>query len=89
MSTTQSDSHQFTQLNWAVIGFLVSALALLAGCVYAILYCASGIDTSGHALGSDDAYISYRYAQNLVNGMASSSTLENASRATRISFMSC
>jgi hypothetical protein len=68
MSITQNDSRRFIGLNWAVIGFLISGLALLAGCAYAILYCASGIDTSGHALGSDDAYISYRYAQNLVNG---------------------
>jgi arabinofuranosyltransferase len=41
---------------------------LVAGCVYAALCCASGDDISGQVQGSDDAYISYRYARNAVAG---------------------
>jgi arabinofuranosyltransferase len=47
---------------------LACGALLLAGCLYAIAFCASATDVSGHARGSDDAYISYRYAQNLVHG---------------------
>jgi arabinofuranosyltransferase len=48
--------------------FFLSGLLLLAGCTYALLCCSSGFDVSGHAIGSDDAYISYRYSRNWVSG---------------------
>lgn len=48
---------------------VASAVVLLSG---ALLHVAAGysagIDTSEHALGVDDAYISFRYARNLVEG---------------------
>ncbi|MEA2604933.1 MAG: arabinofuranosyltransferase [Acidobacteriota bacterium] len=43
-------------------------LLLLAGCLLQILAGYSHPDLSGHAWGSDDAYISYRYALNLASG---------------------
>jgi hypothetical protein len=48
--------------------FGLSAAALLVGCAYTILFCASTRDISAHAQGTDDAYISYLYAKNLVSG---------------------
>jgi arabinofuranosyltransferase len=48
----------------------ISALLLVAilGAVAHFLFGFSHFDLSGNAWGSDDAYISYRYAQNLVDG---------------------
>jgi arabinofuranosyltransferase len=43
-------------------------LVLLAGTLVHALYGYSHEDLSGHAAGSDDAYISYRYARNLASG---------------------
>ena len=43
-------------------------LVLLAGTLVHALYGYSHEDLSGHATGSDDAYISYRYARNLAAG---------------------
>jgi hypothetical protein len=48
--------------------FFLPAMVLLAGCTYAVLFCSSSFDVSGHAVGSDDAYISYRYARSWVTG---------------------
>jgi hypothetical protein len=45
-----------------------AALLLVAGCLLQILAGYSHVDLSGHAWGSDDAYISYRYARNLAAG---------------------
>ena len=50
------------------LDLVLSACLLGLGCAYAILFCASTRDISGHAIGTDDAYISYRYAQNWVRG---------------------
>src|SRR5687768_10954266 len=47
---------------------LLGLCLLLIGCAYAVFFCASTRDISGHALGTDDAYISYRYARNWVAG---------------------
>jgi hypothetical protein len=47
---------------------LAAALLLVAGCLLQILAGYSHPDLSGHAWGSDDAYISYRYAQHLASG---------------------
>ncbi|MFL6290176.1 MAG: hypothetical protein ACJ759_04705, partial [Thermoanaerobaculia bacterium] len=45
------------------------ALAILAlGCLLQAAWGYSHSDLSGHAAGSDDAYISYRYAFNLLHG---------------------
>lgn len=50
--------------------FLVLSVLLLTttGVVIQYLYGFSWIDTSGHAFGSDDAYITYRYAHNFLSG---------------------
>jgi arabinofuranosyltransferase len=45
-----------------------AVLLLLAGCILQIVAGYSHPDLSGHAWGSDDAYISYRYAQHLASG---------------------
>lgn len=45
-----------------------AVLLLVAGCLLQILAGYSHPDLSGHAWGSDDAYISYRYARNLTAG---------------------
>ena len=50
---------------WAV---RAGVLVLLAGTLVHALYGYSHEDLSGHAMGSDDAYISYRYARNLAGG---------------------
>ena len=44
-------------------------LVLLAGTLVHARYGYSHEDLSGHAAGSDDAYISYRYARNLAGGL--------------------
>lgn len=50
-------------------GLLAAALAILAlGCLLQAAWGYSHADLSGHAAGSDDAYISYRYALNLIAG---------------------
>ncbi|HYX23309.1 MAG TPA: hypothetical protein VFC23_04085, partial [Thermoanaerobaculia bacterium] len=46
----------------------LALLLLLAGCLLQILAGYSHPDLSGHAWGSDDAYISYRYSQHLASG---------------------
>ncbi|HEX4963701.1 MAG TPA: hypothetical protein VF173_22940 [Thermoanaerobaculia bacterium] len=46
----------------------MAVLLLLAGCLLQIVAGYSHPDLSGHAWGSDDAYISYRYALNLASG---------------------
>src|SRR5947209_11278330 len=46
----------------------LASLLLLAGCILQILAGYSHPDLSGHAWGSDDAYISYRYSQHLASG---------------------
>lgn len=51
---------------WAVRAGVV---VLVAGTLLHALYGYSHEDLSGHAIGSDDAYISYRYARNLASGM--------------------
>jgi arabinofuranosyltransferase len=51
---------------WAV---RAAVLVLLAGTLVHALYGYSHEDLSGHAIGSDDAYISYRYARNLAAGL--------------------
>ncbi len=43
-------------------------LLAVAGCLVHTAFGYSAYDLSGHALGSDDAWISYRYAWNLANG---------------------
>ena len=50
---------------WAVA---VAALVLAAGCLAHFLFGFYSLDRGGHAWGSDDAYISFRYARNLVDG---------------------
>lgn len=52
---------------YRVIVFL-AALFLAAGSILQSLYGYTHGDLSGHAWGSDDAYISYRYARNLAEG---------------------
>jgi arabinofuranosyltransferase len=52
----------------APLELLLGLCLLLVGCAYAVFFCASTRDISGHALGTDDAYISYRYARNWVAG---------------------
>ncbi len=50
-------------------GLLAAALVLLAfGCLVQAARGYSSTDLSGHAEGTDDAYISYRYARNLIDG---------------------
>ncbi|MBW8875304.1 MAG: hypothetical protein JF614_10110 [Acidobacteria bacterium] len=46
----------------------LAVLLLVAGCLLQIFAGYSHPDLSGHAWGSDDAYISYRYAQHLASG---------------------
>jgi hypothetical protein len=53
---------------WVRVGLALSGLLALLGCIYAVAFCSSGPDISGHAVGVDDAYISYLYARNLVQG---------------------
>src|SRR6188768_521911 len=55
-------------LSRPALWFGLSAAMLLVGCAYTILFCASTRDISAHAQGTDDAYISYLYAKNLVSG---------------------
>ena len=43
-------------------------LILIFGCVLHSIAGYSFFDLTGHAFGSDDAYISYRYAENLIHG---------------------
>lgn len=52
---------------YRVIVFL-AALFLAAGSILHYLYGYTHADLSGHAWGSDNAYISYRYARNLAEG---------------------
>lgn len=47
---------------------LLAICIALGGCLAHLAYGQSWPETSGHAFGSDDAFISYRYAENLVNG---------------------
>ena len=47
---------------------LAAVLALLGGCVLQATWGYTHDDLSGHAEGSDDAFISFRYARNLVAG---------------------
>jgi arabinofuranosyltransferase len=47
---------------------LVSLFLGIACCLLQSLFGHSWITTSGHAFGSDDAYISFRYAENLFSG---------------------
>ncbi len=49
-------------------GLLLAILLLLGGSALHTVAGYSDKDLSGHAWGSDDAYISYRYARNLVEG---------------------
>lgn len=50
------------------IGLIAALLILLSGVVLQTLAGYSAEDNSGHAWGSDDAWISYRYARNLAHG---------------------
>jgi hypothetical protein len=52
----------------SAIALWASGLLLALGCAYAIALCSCSPDVGGHALGSDDAFISYRYARNWVEG---------------------
>src|SRR5688500_1706387 len=52
-------------MRWAIGA---GAAVLVAGTLVHALYGYSHEDLSGHAAGSDDAYISYRYARNLADG---------------------
>jgi len=47
-----------------ILGILLAVLVSSLHCMFGY----SQIDLSGHAWGSDDAYISYRYAENLIGG---------------------
>ncbi len=47
---------------------ILPVLVLVAGCVVQALYGYAHADRYGHAWGLDDAFISYRYAQNLYEG---------------------
>ncbi|QRY79837.1 hypothetical protein JVX91_01595 [Pseudomonas sp. PDNC002] len=51
--------------NWA-LAFVI--LIAVAGAIAHSWFGQSWVSTSGHAVGSDDAYISYRYASNFFNG---------------------
>jgi hypothetical protein len=57
----------FTHERYSVAIF-VSLAILLTGSIVHIVAGYSHPDLSGHAYGSDDAYISYRYARNFVQG---------------------
>jgi arabinofuranosyltransferase len=46
----------------------VPLVLISVGCLYAIRCCATNQDVAGHAVGADDAYITYRYARNLAAG---------------------
>ncbi len=50
------------------IWLLIAALVLVGGSLFHVVGGYSHWDRSGHAWGSDDAYISYRYAANLAAG---------------------
>ena len=56
--------HQVGTPLWLII----SMLAVTTGIVAHFLFGQSWTTISGHAIGSDDAYISYRYAENFFNG---------------------
>jgi len=47
----------------------ILVLAILVGSASHALFGYTHLDHSGHALGTDDAYISYRYARNLTRGL--------------------
>jgi hypothetical protein len=47
---------------------VLAAVILVAGSIVQSLYGYTHADLSGHAWGSDDAYIAYRYARNLAEG---------------------
>jgi arabinofuranosyltransferase len=47
---------------------LAALLLAILGIILHAVYGHSWTETSGHAIGSDDAYISYRYARNLFDG---------------------
>ena len=49
--------------------WLLPIVLVLGGCAYATLAVSSGLDLSGHAIGTDDAYISYRYSKNWAEGL--------------------
>lgn len=54
--------------NRCSLAVIVSLVILLTGSIVHILAGYSHSDVSGHAYGSDDAYISYRYARNFAQG---------------------
>lgn len=56
------DRHQRNALALLALLLLMSSVHAVAG------YSHAGVSVSGHAWGTDDAYISYRYAKNLVEG---------------------
>ena len=64
---SESPAQPFESTKSRLVDVLCLALLTL-GCAYATLFCASALDVAGHAIGADDSYISYRYAQNLVDG---------------------
>lgn len=47
---------------------LLAIIISISGTIIHALFGQSGMEYSAHAIGSDDAYISYRYAENLFNG---------------------
>jgi arabinofuranosyltransferase len=51
-----------------IAAILLATMLLAGGAVVHSLYGYTHSDLSGHAWGSDDAYISYRYARNLTEG---------------------
>ena len=48
--------------------YIIAIIILLAGSLIHIYYGYNYLDNSGHKWGSDDAFISYRYAQNFAHG---------------------
>lgn len=65
---------------------VASAVALLSGALlHVVAGYSGGTSTSEHTLGTDDAYISYRYALNLSKGTVWCSIPASASRDSGIS----
>lgn len=56
------------KFNGYTFGVLICLLMLLVGSIIHIFAGYSHSDLSGHAWGSDDAYIGYRYAKNIAQG---------------------
>ena len=68
LSLLSCSADRMTRRTLTILLQLAPLLLLIGGCLYQVRFGYFDHDYSGHALGADDAFISYRYASNLVSG---------------------